>query len=91
VKRPKPGDRVFVVLDCRDQPTATEQYATYQGRCWIHNGRRYRGPREHLFEVNPLLTLDDGSKLWGYQCWWVPLDHVKELERLVALRDGAFV
>lgn len=22
---------------------------------------------------NPKITLDDGSVLWGYQCWWEPV------------------
>lgn len=23
------------------------------------------------------ITLDDGSILWGYECWWTPIDDTK--------------
>lgn len=22
------------------------------------------------------ITLDDGSILWGYECWWIPLTYI---------------
>ena len=39
------------------------------------------------------ITLDDGSILWGYECWWTPLkadnkslDHDADKRRRLALR-----
>jgi hypothetical protein len=26
-----------------------------------------------LGEENPKITLDDGTVIWGYQCWWQPI------------------
>lgn len=36
-----------------------------------------------LFENNPLfknprITLDDGTVVWGKECWWGPEDQIKE-------------
>ena len=27
-----------------------------------------------LGAVNPRIVLDSGAVLWGYECWWEPLD-----------------
>ena len=24
--------------------------------------------------LNPRITLDDGTVIWGYQCWWKPIE-----------------
>jgi len=33
------------------------------------------------------ITLDDETILWGYECWWVPKEEVKQLEKEVILCD----
>lgn len=41
---------------------------------------RARDPRERALEIidkmnsNPRVDLDNGSTVWGYQCWWAPED-----------------
>ena len=26
---------------------------------------------------NPCIQLDDGTYVWGFQCWWGPVDRIK--------------
>lgn len=69
--RLKAGAIVWIGQDCRpDEPVNTSMLATYEGRFWFHNGRRYRGPKEHLLAVGPRFVLEDGTSIWGIQCWW---------------------
>lgn len=30
-------------------------------------------PDEYPTYANPKITLDDGSVIWGYECWWTPI------------------
>lgn len=66
--------KVLIATDCRDVPAdqkANGQMGTYLGRFVIfpYTGKRYRGPRQS--GGNPVFLLPDGSKVWGYECWWV--------------------
>ena len=46
------------------------------------NGRTPDESKSHIgkeglaeeVDGNVRITLDDGSVLWGYECWWTPLD-----------------
>lgn len=68
------GDHVFIGQDCREGvPSAAGQEAVYLGHYWYGTARRYRGPKEHLLEVNPRFRLPDGSFIWGVECWWALL------------------
>ena len=29
------------------------------------------------------ITLDDGSTLWGYECWWIPLNDQSTIKEKV--------
>lgn len=78
-----PGMLVLIDRDCRDNPTASGQLAIYEGRFWLHNGRRYRGPKEHLLSVNPRFILKDGSRIWGCQCWWIPARESEKAQELL--------
>lgn len=74
------GGKVRIAQDCRDGAAATGQEAIYEGRCWTRNGRRYRGPRQHLFSVNPKFRLPDGKVIWGFECYWLPLAQALAVE-----------
>ncbi len=86
---------VLVSQDCRDEPTATNQVAKYEGRFDTLTGRRYRGPRADL-RSNPRLLLQDGTYIWGLECFWIPvrdamnvyrrMGKIEEANRLWALR-----
>lgn len=43
---------------------------------WEATYREVNGPDAPVpdFPLNPHITLDDGSEVWGNQCWWGPLD-----------------
>ncbi len=69
------GTRVRIVKDCRDGAPAEGQDATCLGRFWLLSEKRYRGPRAH-WEANPRFLLDDGSTIWGIECWWCPLSEI---------------
>lgn len=77
------GDKVRIAQDCREGAPATGQEATYEGRCWTRNGLRYRGPRCHLFSVNPKFRLPDGKVIWGIECYWLPITQALEVEASV--------
>ena len=32
-------------------------------------------------EDNVRITLDDGSVLWGYECWWKPLNNNQQIHQ----------
>lgn len=36
----------------------------------------FDGPLDNTGQV--VITLDDGTVLFGYECWWVPLDPTPE-------------
>ena len=80
------GRRVKIIQDCRGIPAmdATGKEATYEGNCFIRNGKRYRGCRMFPFDVNPKFKLDDGSIIWGYECYWMPLGDALEIEKKLA-------
>jgi len=39
---------------------------------------------EKVDEYSVRITLDDGTILWGYDCWWIPL---KEKDHCVGEQD----
>ena len=80
-----PGTKVIIIEDCRKGGIATGQTGTYEGRF----GNTILGP-------NPRIRLQDGSVIWGYECWWHPVDQAGPLPQMQAelekhkawLRDG---
>ena len=65
----KKGDRVGAVCSVQDGKISLFGEGTYLGD---------RIPSEGAFRdmgrKNPCIQLDDGNYVWGYQCWWGPLD-----------------
>jgi hypothetical protein len=38
------------------------------------------GKRFAMVMRNPRMTLPDGSKIWGCECWWEPIEQTKSLD-----------
>ena len=62
------GARILIVKDCRDD-VATGEIAIYEGKF------RYSDFAPH----NPRFRLDDGSKIWGIECWWIEESNAKDV------------
>ena len=58
-----PGTKVVIIQDCRKGGIATGQTGTYEGRFNV----------EGSGIANPRIRLQDGSVIWGYECWWNPV------------------
>lgn len=64
----KVGDRIGAILSANKSTVYLLGYGTYEGREMISD-----------FPIpNPKLLLDDGTVVWGYQCWWGPEEIVKQ-------------
>lgn len=64
------GSKVMIIEDCRENGEAAGKIATIEG----------------YFEVcedfeSPKMILEDGSVIWGYECWWQPAEEVEDLEQ----------
>lgn len=35
---------------------------------------------EELFENSPTIKMPDGRTVRGYQCWWIPVEVVEDIE-----------
>jgi len=62
----KPGDRVTAVLSANTQTIKLLGHGTYHGET---TPPKFPVP-------NPTLHLDDGTVVYGYQCWWGPEEKV---------------
>lgn len=61
----KVGDVEAVAAD----PPQAQAHMYQEGWC------EYDAPCEALGGAgNPKITLDDGTVIWGYQCWWHPVE-----------------
>lgn len=65
----KVGDRVGAIRSATPDTVELFGYGVYDGDI------------EHpeLGFPNPRITLDDGSIVWGCECWWGPEERVKAL------------
>lgn len=61
------GEHVLIIEDCRDGGIATGQTGIYEGFFNTTTGQ----PDE--FGGNPRIRLQDGSVIWGCECWWRPV------------------
>jgi len=83
------GERVLIIEDCREGGIAAGQTGTYEGRFDFDTGQ----PDE--FFGNPRIRLQDGSVIWGCQCWWrsvreagpLPAEQVALEKHKVILRE----
>lgn len=70
------GARIGALLSVDDEVVHFLGYGTYQGD---------QLPPDFPLP-NPKLELDDGSIVWGYQCWWGPEDAVRSWLEAAGLR-----
>ena len=68
------GMRVVIVEDCRPGGVATGQTATFEGRFAVS---------PHSFP-NPRFRLQDGTVIWGYECWWQKAEEAGPLPEMQA-------
>lgn len=76
---PKPGDRVGAILSGSEEGIKFLGYGTYVGdevpegaAGWMADGLR-----EHAVK-NPKIELDNGSIVWGCECWWGAEEAIKQ-------------
>lgn len=75
----KPGDKVTIIEDCREGHIATGQTATFEGYYDLETGAdRNAEP----WNGNPRMRLQDGSEIWGIECWWLPVEHAGPLPQM---------
>jgi hypothetical protein len=72
-----PGMLVRIAKDCRPEGAATGAEAVYEGLFDSKSGRRCKGPRGLGM---PRLLLEDGSRIWGCECFWLPLKEARAVE-----------
>lgn len=80
-RRIRPGISVRIAKDCREGSPATGAVAIYEGLFNSSTGRRLKGSRAGE-QGMPRLRLEDGSTLWGFECWWLPLTEAQHAERV---------
>ena len=69
------GEHVLIIDDCRDGGTATGQTGVYEGCFDLDTGAQLDG-----YPGNPRIRLQDGTEIWGYQCWWRPIRNAGPLQ-----------
>lgn len=63
------GDRVGAIRNADPNTVYMYGYGTYEGM----------QPCPLLNDIpNPRIKLDDGSTVWGMECWWGPEDKMRE-------------
>lgn len=63
------GSKVMIIEDCREGNKATGQIATLEGYFEIDDDLE-----------SPKMILEDGSVIWGYECWWQLAEEVDDLK-----------
>jgi hypothetical protein len=76
------GTEVFPGIIGADPDAAKPHFEKY-GWC-DEEGRP--DPLEPSY-INPKITLDDGTIIWGYECWWTPVLTEIGKERQAALQE----
>lgn len=69
-----PGVRVRILKDCRDNvPSADGQIGTFEGY-FVYDDVTSTEPLSTIERFtkggNPRIRLEDGSCIWGIECWW---------------------
>lgn len=57
------GELVLIIEDCREGSIATGQIGVYEGMHTLSDDGM----------ENPRIRLQDGSVIWGIECWWAPV------------------
>lgn len=67
------GMKVVIIEDCRPGHMATGQTATYEGDFPVDDSCAFPNPR---------MRLQDGSVIWGCECWWKPVEEAGPLPQM---------
>lgn len=77
----KEGDRIGAMQKATDDEVYLFGYGTYSEEIPPADPKGQRGMVDfthHAGVTNPKLTLDDGTVVWGCECWWGLEDGVKD-------------
>ena len=78
------GNKVVIVKDCREEEMATGQIGILEAGTYMPS----------LAWPNPRIRLQDGSVIWGCECWWASVENAPQmqenLEKQKALLRGVF-
>ena len=79
----KVGDRIGAIQKADEKTVHLFGYGVYDGEFVPDED----GFLKQNGITNPRFTLDDGSIMWGYKCWWGPEAQIQEMisERKVIL------
>ena len=71
------GDRVGAIRDATKEIVNLYGYGIYEG----HEvpPAEASGLLHEIGVPNPKIKLDNGSIIWGCQCWWGPEEKIKEI------------
>lgn len=73
------GERVGAVRDANESVVNLLGYGVYAGEEVPPKGVGLCGIDVHDMGLsNPKIVLDNGSVVWGCQCWWGPEDKIKK-------------
>lgn len=70
----KPGDRVLALLDASDGKVRSFGEGVYAGD---FPPPEEVNPGGLMISTNPRIDLDNGDSVWGFECWWGPVDKVR--------------
>jgi len=77
----KTGDRVGAIGKADCERAYIYGFGTYSEEIPPPDPRGERGMVDfvhHANVTNPKITLDDGTVIWGAECWWGPEKEIKE-------------
>jgi len=75
------GERVGAILKATDEKVYLFGYGTYSEEIPPPDPQGKRGMVDFVHSANvtnPKLTMDDGTVVWGCECWWGREEEVKK-------------
>lgn len=70
------GDRVGAILSANNKEVELLGFGTYLGE-QVPSIEENEVLHHHGVK-NPKIQLDNGSIVWGFECWWGPEEKIKE-------------
>jgi len=68
------GERVGAILSANENSVQLFGYGIYEG-----DKIPEKGPLAEAGLANPCILLDNGKRVYGYECWWGPEEKVKQI------------
>lgn len=75
----KRGDKVVIIEDCRARHIATGQTGTFEG---YYDLETEADRNAEPWAGNPRIRLQDGSVIWGIECWWCLVEQAGPLPQM---------